>query len=171
MLTIISGTHRPNSYSLKTAEAYSHLLDSRGIDNQILDLQELPREFIWEMFSERSIEWKELIEKYIVSADKIILISPEYNGSYPGIVKVFFDAMDPSLMKGKWLALTGIASGRFGNQRGLDDLTMVLHHVKAHVIAQKVLIPAVYEHFDKDGSFVDAKLIERVEDQLDHLFA
>ena len=121
------------------------------------------------MFDEQSREWKDLIQKYLQEVERLIIITPEYNGSYPGIMKLFLDALDPKIMRAKRIALTGIASGRFGNQRGLDDLTMVMHHVNANVLPQKVLIPAVYEHFDAQGDFKQDQLLERVNDQLDHL--
>ena len=170
MITIISGTHRPNSNSLKTAKAYSHLMDEMGVDNQVLDLEKLPRQFMWDdMFGNKTDEGQALISKYIDSADRLLIVVPEYNGSYPGIVKLLFDAIDPAKMLGKKAALTGIASGIFGNQRGLDDLTMVLHHVKVDVVPWKVLIPAIYAAFDENGDFNDEKLLDRVKHQLESL--
>jgi NAD(P)H-dependent FMN reductase len=170
MITIISGTHRVKSNSLKCAFSYAHILNERGEENQILDLEKLPKQFMWsDMFGERSEEGQAMITKYIDMAEQIVIIVPEYNGSYPGVVKMLFDAIDPEKMKDKKVALTGIASGIFGNQRGLDDLTMVLHHLKAHVVPWKVLIPAVYAAFDEDNLFKDSKLIDRIHQQLDSL--
>lgn len=170
MITIVSGTHRPNSFSLKIAKAYAFLLEKMGQECQILNLEDLPRDFIWaDMFGEKSNEGEELIRKFIDGAQKMIFIVPEYNGSYPGITKVFLDALDPSKMNAKRVALTGIASGSFGNQRGLDDLTMVMHHLKVDVIPHKVLIPAVYNSLNEKGDFNNQRLLERVEDQIERL--
>lgn len=172
MITIISGTHRPQSNSLKTAKAYAQLLNEKGLENQILDLVELPNQFLWEdMFGKISKEGEALISKYIDGAENFIFIVPEYNGSYPGITKVLLDAIEPAKMLGKNAALTGIASGQFGNQRGLDDLTMVLHHLKVNVAAWKVVIPAIYAVFHEDGTFKDPKLLERINKQVDSLIA
>jgi len=170
MVTIISGTHRPKSNSLKTAIAYSRLLDEMGVDNQVLDLEKLPKQFMWDdMFGNTSDEGQALISKYIESADRFLFVVPEYNGSYPGVVKLLIDGIDPAKMLNKKAALTGIASGMFGNQRGLDDLTMVLHHLKVDVVQWKVLIPAVYACFDEDAKFKDDKLVDRIKQQLTSL--
>lgn len=167
MITIVSGTHRPKSYSLKTAKAYSYLLNELGEKSQILNMEDLPKNFIWDnMFGDNTREWEELVAKYIDGVSSIIFVLAEYNGTYPGITKVFLDALDPSKMKAKRVALVGIASGIFGNQRGLDDLTMVMHHLKADVIPRKVIIPEVYNCFNEKGYFENEKLKDRIKDQL-----
>jgi NAD(P)H-dependent FMN reductase len=167
MITIVSGTHRAKSNSIKTAKAYAKLLTAMGVENQILDLLHLPKQFLWEdMFGRSSEEGRAMITKYIDAADRMIFIVPEYNGSYPGITKVLLDAIEPEKMRNKKVALTGIASGKFGNQRGLDDLTMVLHHLKVNVLPWKVIIPSVYASFDEDNGFKDEVLLKRIEEQL-----
>ena len=172
MITIISGTHRPKSNSLRTAKAYSQLLDKMEIENQIFDLEKLPKQFMWDdMFGNSTEEGQSMIKKYIESADRLLIIVPEYNGSYPGVMKLLLDSIDPAKMLGKKAALTGIASGIFGNQRGLDDLTMVLHHLKVDVVAWKVLIPAIYASFNDDDTFKDIKLLDRVKQQLNSLMS
>jgi NAD(P)H-dependent FMN reductase len=91
----------------------------------------------------RDSTYKELLKKYIYAADKLIIISPEYNGSFPGILKLFIDTMPHKALDGKKIALTGVATGRGGNLRGLDHLTGILHYLNAHVMPFKLPISGV----------------------------
>ena len=47
MITIISATHRTDSLTYKVAQFYSRLLTQKNIDNQVLDLAELPKDFLF----------------------------------------------------------------------------------------------------------------------------
>jgi len=167
MITIISGTHRKDSKSLLIAKEYIRILKEQGKEAQLLDLRLLPKSFIWDdMFGEHSDEGDAMIEKYIEKANKFVFVAPEYNGSIPGIIKVLLDAVDPEKFKGKRAGLTGVASGRFGNLRGLDDLTNILHHLKVEVCPLKVYMPAIFKLLNADNQINDEGLVERIEDQL-----
>ena len=167
MITIICGTHRKESKSLLISNEYLRILNEDGIPAQVLDLKLLPTGFIWDdMFGEQSEEGKTMIEKYIDKAQKFVFVVPEYNGSFPGIVKVLLDAVDPEKFKGKRAALAGVASGRFGNLRGLDDLTNVLHHLKVEVCPVKIYMPTIFNLLDDNNRIKDDGLVERIETQL-----
>jgi len=170
MITIISGTHRKESKSLLIANEYLRILSQKGMEAQVLDLQLLPERFIWDdMFDEKSDESKAMIDKYIDKAGKFVFVAPEYNGSYPGIIKLLIDGINPESFKGKRAALIGVASGQFGNMRGLDDLTNVLHHLKVEVCAVKIYMPAIFKLLDENNQINDDVIIERIEAQLNLL--
>lgn len=167
MITIVCGTHRKGSKSFLIAKEYLRILNNIGREAQILDLEKLPERFIWDdMFGERSEEGTKLIKKYIDNIDKFVFVAPEYNGSIPGILKVLLDAVEPDKFKGKRAALVGVASGQFGNLRGLDDLTNMLGHLKVEVCPIKVYLPAIFKLLDDNNQFTDPGLVERVEGQL-----
>lgn len=167
MITIICGTHRKGSKSLLIAKEYQRILNNNGKEAQILDLQKLPERFIWDdMFGERSVEGTKLIEKYIDNTEKFVFIAPEYNGSIPGIVKVLLDAVEPDKFNGKRAALVGVASGQFGNLRGLDDLTNILGHLKVEVCPIKIYMPSIFKALDDNNQLTNDGLVERIEAQL-----
>ena len=167
MITIISGTHRKGNKSFLIAKEYLRILSNNGKQAQILDLQELPERFIWDdMFGERSEEGIKLIEKYIDNVDKFVFVAPEYNGSIPGILKVLLDAVEPDKFQGKRAALAGVASGQFGNLRGLDDLTNILGHLKVEVCPIKIYMPSIFKALDENNYINDDGLVERIETQL-----
>ena len=72
----------------------------------------------------------ELEKKWLLPAEKYIFISPEYNGSIPGVLKCLIDVSDvKKVWKGKKALLTGVSKGRAGNLRGMDHLTGIMHYV------------------------------------------
>ncbi|NEN25486.1 NAD(P)H-dependent oxidoreductase [Cryomorpha ignava] len=152
MMTIISGTNRPESNTYKVLEYCAKTATDQGIEVGVLDLQELPSSFLSEgIYGNPSDSFSQILEKKIAPASHIIFIAPEYNGSFPGILKLFLDTAPPNLWKGKKAALIGVATGRSGNQRGLDHLTAVLHYLQMEVYSQKPLLSSIHLHLNEEG--------------------
>ena len=83
MLTIISGTNRPGSNTRKVAAAYSASLTEKGVENQVFSLSQLPDNFIVsDLYGQRSPAFQALLDRYIIPAEKLVIIVPEYNGSF-----------------------------------------------------------------------------------------
>ncbi len=85
---------------------------------------------------------------------------PEYNGSYPGILKFFLDACsireyNASFHGGKKAGLLGVASGRAGNLRGLDQLTGVLNYLKISVMPIHQPISSIEKLMNEGGEITD----------------
>lgn len=158
MMTIISGTNRPESNTFKVVEFCIKAAADQGVEVGVLDLQELPPTFLSEgIYGTPSDSFSQILEKKIAPASHIIFIAPEYNGSYPGILKLFLDTTPPNLWIGKKAALIGVATGRSGNQRGLDHLTAVLHYLQMEVYSQKPLLSSIHMHLNDDGNVVNAE--------------
>jgi NAD(P)H-dependent FMN reductase len=96
-----------------------------------------------------------LLKDFILPAQKFVFIAPEYNGSFPGILKVFLDAIPPEMNRGKKSALIGVSSGRAGNLRGMDHLTGILNYLGMHVHPNKLPISSVLSLMDAEGNFRD----------------
>lgn len=151
MLTIISGTNRPGSNTHKVATAYSTALSQLNIENQVFSLQQLPPDFIVsDFYGKRSPAFQAIMEQYIQPAGKLVMVVPEYNGSYPGIFKLLIDAIPPADLAGKKAALVGVASGRAGNLRGVDDLTNAFHYLKINVFYHKLILSLVRDLTDTE---------------------
>ncbi|HEX3386239.1 MAG TPA: NAD(P)H-dependent oxidoreductase, partial [Mucilaginibacter sp.] len=92
---------------------------------------------------------------------------PEYNGSYPGILKVFIDACSfPESFYEKKAALVGISSGRYGNIRGVDHFTGVCHYIHLHVMPLKIHIPSVHKELDAGGNFFKEDTVRYTDEQM-----
>jgi chromate reductase len=113
MVTIISSTNRPGSSTLKLAEYYKKQLAAKGLETGLLSLTQLPSTIVeTDLYGKRS-EAFTAIQNIITATDKFLFIIPEYNGSYPGILKVFVDACSfPESFYDKKAALVGLSSGK-----------------------------------------------------------
>ncbi len=167
MITIISATNRPNSNTLKVAHNYAQLMEKQGVKSKLFSLESLPADFTaTDLYNKRSDNFQQLLNEYIVPAEKFVFIVPEYNGSFPGILKTFIDAVHPDVNRGKKVALVGVSSGRAGNLRGLDHLTGILHYLGMHILPNKQPISSVLSLLNEAGVLKDENVINVLEKQI-----
>ena len=167
MITIISATNRPNSNTLKVSKKYAQLIEKQGLTCKVLSLEQVPADIAFnEVFNKRSESFQQLLEEYILPVQKFVIVAPEYNGSFPGILKIFLDAIHPDLNRGKKVALAGVASGRAGNLRGMDHLTGILNYLGMHVHPNKLPISNVLTLINAEGELVEENTLKVIEKQL-----
>ena len=151
MITVISGTNRPDSNTHKIAEyCFNYLNTNSEVQVLFLNLIDLNKVYFDEnMYN--SIGQHPLItqiqDTVIVPSNKWLIVSPEYNGSFPGILKLFIDALSvrkySESFANKKVALIGVASGRSGNLRWMDHLTGMLNYLKMIVMPEKLPISSI----------------------------
>jgi NAD(P)H-dependent FMN reductase len=160
MYTIISGTNRPGSHSEKVAIEYQRILKNKNINATLFSLKGLN-------VLQRSPEYVKVESDILIPTQKFIFIIPEYNGSYPGVLKAMIDNSD---VKKTWnykkALLTGVATGRAGNLRGMDHLADTLHYMKMNVFYNKLPISVIYKIMDRVGHLDNATL-KAINNQLD----
>ncbi len=170
MYTLICATHRPENKTLGVMRSYQQILEKKGIQVVDLDMGKLPASFISsDGFGKRTDAVDQLVKESLNKSDKMVVIAPEYNGSFPGIFKTFIDALNPAEFRGKKVALVGVASGRAGNLRGLDHLTDIFHHLQVEVLSFKVPISRLEEMMDENDRIVDAETLKALEKQAEML--
>ena len=166
MITVISGTNRKNSECLKFARLYFEMLkESTEEEVKLLALEHIPYDWFFpEMYTRQAPSLKRLQDEYILPATKFVFVTPEYNGSFPGAVKLFIDACTvrkyTSNFKGKKAALVGIATGRAGNLRGMEHLTGVLNFLGTVVMPDKLPISRISDLKDGEGDVIDEGTLE-----------
>ena len=172
MITIISSTNRPGSSTLKVAKYYQQQLQAKGAEAGLLSLEQLPANLLQtDLYGNRSPEF-EVIQNIITQTDKFLFIIPEYNGSYPGVLKVFVDACTfPESFYEKKAALVGISSGKYGNIRGIDHFTGVCHYVHLNVMSLKLHIASINKEFDDNGQLIKADTLKFTNEQIDKFIA
>ncbi len=159
MYTIISGTNRIGSHTEKVAKEYQRIFKEKNIDAQIFTLMNLD-------VLHRSPEILQIEKEILIPTKKFIFIIPEYNGSYPGVLKTLIDNSDiRNVWQFKKALLTGVATGRAGNLRGMDHLSDCLHYLKMNVHYNKLPISVIDKVMDKHGRLNEATL-KAVNDQL-----
>lgn len=169
MTTIIASTNRPESYTLRVAEHYQGMLRDLGIDAKILSLGNLPEKIIHPaMYENQKIESWQPIQNLISATEKFIFVIPEYNGSFPGILKVFIDACEfPSSFSGKKTALVGISTGKYGNVRGVDHMTGICHYMNLDVMSLKLHIPHIHKEFDENNKLFKEDTLKFTKQQIE----
>ena len=168
MITIIISTNRKESTTSKVAHFVASLLEKNPEEVRVLDLANLPADFFQtSMYNERTPAFMEMFNTFIEPARHIIFVIPEYNGSYPGVLKLFIDASPVKSFWHKHSSMIGLSDGHAGNMRGQDHLTGVLHYLKMHVHYHKPKLSAISKAFDAEGRLVNeqyvAQLIEHAE--------
>ena len=152
MLTIISGTNRLDSKTIKVAQNALSLAKNLSIDSKLVDLSAFSNDFIHndQYNGDNLPTWlTDLQDDALIPASHFLIVSPEYNGSIPGYLKLFIDAISVHRLKecfaGKKIALVGVASGRAGNLRGMDHLTSIMNHIGCSVVPGSLPISKINE--------------------------
>ncbi|PWT95759.1 MAG: NADPH-dependent FMN reductase [Bacteroidetes bacterium] len=161
MYTVISATNRVGSNTIKIALQYLQLLKEKGIEAKFLTLEGLD-------INERNEGLVKVENDLLIPAEKFVIITPEYNGSFPGVFKAMMDNNDIEKVWWKKKALlVGVSTGRAGNLRGMEDLTGVLHYLKVVVHPNKLPISIVNKLLNKDGFVEDKATLRAINEQLD----
>lgn len=160
-ITIISGTNRKDSYTLKIAREYQQILLQKGFEATLFSLEDVDL-----------LQGKESVEQIendiLIPTTHFIIISPEYNGSFPGVLKMLFDSSrSNTIWFHKRALLTGVAAGRAGNLRGMDHLADVLNYLKITVHPNKLPISAIDTLVGSNEKISDAATLRAINQQLD----
>jgi len=159
--TIISGTNRAGSNTLKVAKQYQEILGQKGIAADLISLEGID-------LNGKDEKWVKIEKDVMIPTDKFIIILPEYNGSFPGALKTVIDMSDHrKVWPGKKALLTGISTGRAGNLRGMDHLTGSLNYLHVHVHPNKLPISTVDKLLNDSNRITDAQTVKAIEDQVE----
>ncbi|MEN9570509.1 MAG: hypothetical protein RL172_1740 [Bacteroidota bacterium] len=165
MYTIVAGTNRQGSNTLKVARQYQKFLQQKGVDAHLLSLEDV------NLYA-RDAAFSQLEKDIIGPTTHFIFIAPEYNGSFPGVLKMLFDTSSSNtIWWHKKALLTGVSTGRAGNVRGLEHLAGVLNYLKITVCPNLLPISVVNKLMDEQGQFTDAASIEVINKQLDEFIS
>jgi NAD(P)H-dependent FMN reductase len=161
MITIISGSNRDDNNTKRVALEYQRILSEKNVPAQIFSLDEINSTLRNESFIKSELE-------LLIPTERFIIIMPEYNGSYPGILKLMMDNTD--IKKVWWykkVLLTGVSTGRAGNLRGMEHLSGVLLHMRMQVHYNRLPISIVDKLMDEAGHFIDIPTLSAINIQLD----
>ena len=172
MITIISGTNRPNNMTLKFAQHLQTIFQKHTTEPvHLIDLHALPHDWYHAAMygaDTQSDSIREVQDKYLLPAEKVVYVAPEYNGSFAGVMKLFIDAVSIREYKptfaGKKAALVGVSTGRAGNLRGLTHLTGVLNHVGSVVFPNQLPLSLVGGFMTEDGEITSEDTLKLLDD-------
>ena len=160
-LKLIVGSTRPTRASeVVTAWVEDRLLQRTDFELEKLDLREWQLPFFQEHagtlgdFTDPPYsvpivkEWN----RKLAEADAILVVSPEYQHSIPGVLKNAFDSVFASFaLRNKPIGAVSYSSGAVGGARAVEHLAAIIVEADAAPMRNSVLIPYVLEAFDGDG--------------------
>ena len=166
MITIIIGTNRTGSVSAQVAAFTATIYNDLGIENQILDLAELPpATFSPDAYVEKPARVIEFTDQILASSG-LVVIAPEYNGSMAGALKLFIDMLPfPESFEDRPVSYVGISAGQFGGLRPVEHLQQVFGYRNALNYPRRVFIPAVGSVVKAEGGLAQHEFGERLREQ------
>ncbi|HVY69510.1 MAG TPA: NADPH-dependent FMN reductase [Verrucomicrobiae bacterium] len=166
MLTLIVGTNRPGSNSRKVAAQVETIYKELGVTLKVLDLAHLPPE----IFHPSSYATKPAsfapFEDGVLQAEGLVVVTPEYNGSVPGVLKYFIDMLKfPESFEKRPVCFVGVAAGIWGALRPVEQLQQIFGYRNAFVYPERVFLPSIYNVLDENGAFTRPEYAERLRAQ------
>lgn len=167
---IVVGTNRKNSFSLKIANYYASIIATKGYKSQVINLENLPSDFTSSALYEHSGKHEDFkaFQEMIDASDRLVFVVPEYNGSFPGVLKAFIDGLrHPDSLSNKKVCLVGLSAGVLGNAVGLGHLNDVLSYLNANVLGLRIKLGEISKHF-AEGEFTNLIFKNFVEKQINN---
>ena len=163
MITVISGTNRPGANSRKIAGLICRFLDDLHAPNRLLDLADLPPEiFAPSSYAEKPESFRPFIDA-VLSSDGLMVVTPEYNGGPPGVLKYFIDMLPfPESFERRPVAFVSVAAGMWGALRPVEHLQAIFAYRNACLFPERVFMPRINGLLDAQGDLTDQNLRERL---------
>lgn len=166
-IIIVCGTNRTDSVSWQISLIYQQILNDMGIENDLIDLTDLPHDFAFSALYENSGKNEAFnpFREIMAAHKKFVFIVPEYNGSFPGVLKTFIDGLKfPDSFRDKKCALVGVSSGIQGAGLALSHLTDIFHYCGMHVLALKPRLSHIEKNF-REGTIMNELYMTLLQDQ------
>jgi chromate reductase, NAD(P)H dehydrogenase (quinone) len=166
MLTIIIGTNRPGSNTRKVARHVEEIYSSLNVPFHVLDLAELPPEiFSPTSYAEKPKSFHPFAD-VILRSSGLVVLTPEYNGGIPGVLKYFIDMLKfPESFEKRPVCFIGVAAGIWGALRPIEQLQSIFGYRNAYIYPERVFIPHIHSHLDDPGRLNNPELLGRLRSQ------
>jgi chromate reductase, NAD(P)H dehydrogenase (quinone) len=166
MITLIVGTNRPGSKARVVAAQIEEIYRELQTPLKMLDLALLPQE----IFHPNSYATKPAsflpFSEGVLQSTGLIIVTPEYNGSMPGVLKYFIDMLKfPESFERRPVCFVGVAAGMWGALRPVEQLQQIFGYRNAFIFPERVFIPRINDQLDERGKLKDAELVERLREQ------
>ena len=176
-----SGSVRQKSYNQAVAKTAAKGAELGGASVTVVNLADYPMPLFNEDeealtgIPEKAKEFKELLKSH----DAFLIASPEYNSSYPALLKNAIDWASRKeqgekpleAFKGKPVAIFAASEGALGGMRVLVVLRMLLSNIGMHVLPNQRAIGKVQTLVDEQGDIVDEKAIKQIHQTASDLVA
>ena len=163
MIVIISGTNRPGSSTRLVAGHVQSQYHALGVKTHLLDLTELPLEIISPTaYAEKPAGLKKFTDA-ILAADGLVVVTPEYNGGIPGILKLLIDMLPfPESFEQRPVCFVGLAAGIWGAMRPVEQLQAIFGYRNAYIYPERVFMPGIGKLLNEAGQFTSPDMDKRL---------
>jgi chromate reductase, NAD(P)H dehydrogenase (quinone) len=173
ILAFASST-RKESFNKKLVAIAAQGAREAGAEVTLIDLKDFPLPlFDQDLEAEQGMpENGKKLKKLFIDHDGLLIASPEYNSSFPAVLKNAIDWVsrpapgEPSLaaFRGKAATLMSASPGALGGLRGLVHVRSILGNLGVIVLPDQIALAKAHEVFQPDGSLVDPKRQAGVEE-------
>lgn len=171
-IPVIAGSTRRDRQSIKVAKFVESRLKRRAnVETELLDLLEYNFPIMEERLHQRDDPPAGLREyaAKVARADSLVIVTPEYNNGYPGVLKNALDYLLPEYER-KPIGIVTVSAGGFGGLTCLAQLRLVTIGMGAFPIPESLPVSRVHESFpNEDGTPKDAAYERRAETFLDEV--
>jgi len=166
MITILAGTNRPGSNTRKVAGHVQSIYREMEIDASLLDLADLPMElFEGSSYAEKPESFQRDFVEPLLQSDGWVVVIPEYNGGFPGVLKYFIDMLPfPESLDGRPACFIGLSAGQWGAMRPIEQLQQIFAYRNAYLYPERVFLPGIHTVIEGDR-IADSDLVERLKRQ------
>lgn len=154
---IILGTARKERQSEKVANFIFEQAKKNDLDTEIIDVRDFKRA---ETDNTKEILEAKKFRKIVKKAEGFIIVSPEYNHSFPGELKIMLDMLFEEY-SGKTVGICGVSGGNFGGTRMVEELNKLCLTINMIPTNKPLYFPNVKELFDQNGKIKDKEFIKR----------
>ncbi len=168
MITLVVGTNRPGSNARKVARHVEEIYAELRVPLHVLDLAQLPPEiFSPNSYAEKPASFAPFADA-ILRAAGLVVVTPEYNGGIPGVLKYFIDMLKfPESFIKRPVCFVGVAAGLWGALRPVEQLQQIFGYRNAFIYPERVFLPGIGDLLDDHGRLQDPELIDRLRKQAD----
>src|SRR5438552_17007301 len=164
-IPVILGTARKGRRSEHAARfVFEETKRRAGVDTEFVDICKIPMRLDDAGEQMKDPAFSDLVKR----ADGLILVVPEYNHGYPGLLK---HALDMNLEEyiHKAVGICGVSAGVFGGARVIEALLPVMRELGLVTIFKDVNFGRIGSLFDERGQLLDENFVRRVDSFLNEL--
>lgn len=142
----------------------TQLAKRAGVETELIDVAKLPIPVTDAGEAVKDAGFAETLNR----ADAVVIVAPEYNHGYPGLLKHVLDTNLKEYIH-KAAGIVGVSAGVFGGARVIQNLIPVLRELGLVTIFWDVNFTTVGSRFDDDGKLLDESFLPRIDKFLDEL--
>ncbi len=160
MKYILSGTNRVGARTLEVSKLIQSYYKELGETVEVIDLKTVPmHEVQGDQYSDKQPPGIAKVIDKLNAATGIIIVTPEYNGSMPGVLKYFIDHWKyPDTFEYRPICFVGLG-GRFGGLRPVEHLQHVFGYRNAFVFPERVFLVNIWNTL-KEGVLNDKPSVD-----------